>query len=86
MNYDIRIVTSKKHQKSSISNWIKDLKGLENKIENISSNYPYYLGINPITFYQKIAYRLSLFYAKIVLKGNYYDKGGFWGKKLKKKI
>jgi hypothetical protein len=86
MSYDVKIITAKRNKKSTISNWIKDMTKLEGLVDYIPSKYPYYLGVSPSSFIQKIAYRLSLTYAKLVLKGNYYDKGGFWGEKLKKKV
>ncbi|MCH8330927.1 MAG: hypothetical protein IH946_06040 [Bacteroidetes bacterium] len=38
--------------------------------------------IAPATFFEKIAYRLSLLYVRLFAPGNYYDRGVFWKRQL----
>ncbi len=74
-NIDVQIVAAQNLGKNT-SSWLKDIATLitEKRVTYFKSNYPYYLGIVPNTFFQKVAYRLSLLYVKLKLKGNYFDK------------
>jgi len=72
------IILSAKDKGIKNSQWKDDTKEYLNKIHFIESNYPFYLGINPITIYEKLRYRLALQFCKLLTKGNIYDKSNFW--------
>jgi len=80
----IKVITSKIH--NAQNNWAKDITDIECKIERISFNYPYYLGIHPKTLFEKLMYKLSLNWSKLRTSGNYYDKSIHCKKRLLAKI
>jgi glycosyltransferase involved in cell wall biosynthesis len=63
------------------SPWTSDVSQI--KVSYHEAGYPQYLGIQPKSLIEKIAYRLSLVYSKWITKGNYYDKSAHWRKGLK---
>jgi len=69
-------------QESEVSEWQKDQEELKEDSIFIKSSYPKYLGVVPGGMKEKILYRLSLFWAKLKNKGNYYDKSNYWKDKL----
>jgi glycosyltransferase involved in cell wall biosynthesis len=75
--YNVNVISSK-NKADENSQWKTDIEEYSNNIDYIESNYPFYLGINPKTIYEKIRYRFSLQYCKWFTKGNYYDKSNFW--------
>jgi len=68
---DVQVITSKNTPKNG---WIKDLEYVKSNIQEISFNYPYYLGIKPKNFFQKIMYRIHLLWSMTNTNLNYYDK------------
>jgi hypothetical protein len=80
-NIDISIITSKNNIDDQ-SQWIADLKNIETKIEKIDFNYPSILKLRTLSFFQKVVYHFTLFYVKLIDKGNYYDKSIFVKKNL----
>lgn len=83
-NIDVSIVAAENQLHPKTSSWVNDISHYSNNISYLSSGYPKYLGINPQRFFHKLLYRISLLYAKARLKGNYYDKSGYWEKYLLK--
>ena len=70
-NVDVKVLTSRNVNKNG---WLKDLELLKGRIESISFNYPFYLGIVPNNFYEKIRYHLSLISSRLKTDLNFYDK------------
>lgn len=77
-------VIAASNQESGISEWVNDYEEMKEDVRFIDSSYPKYLGIKPVYVSEKLRYRLSLVYAKIACKGNYYDKSNYWKNKLLK--
>ena len=63
---------------SSESAWMQDVDGLKPIVVAIPSRFPAVLQIKPKSFFEKIAYRLSLQYLKFVSNGNMYERALFW--------
>ena len=79
-NVDIRILTS-------IDNIGEEPNyNFENLIDYVDFNYPKYLGINPSNILEKVLYKFSLIYSKLVTNKNYYDKAVHGKKNLLKKV
>jgi len=79
-NVDIRILTS-------IDNIGEEPNyNFENLIDYVDFNYPKYLGINPSNMLEKVLYKFSLIYSKLVTNKNYYDKAVHGKKNLLKKV
>ncbi|MBN8703569.1 MAG: hypothetical protein J0M08_10920 [Bacteroidetes bacterium] len=78
---DITVLSSKNNNTKN-SEWTEDIAEYKEKIYYRNTGYPSYLGINPSNVVEKIAYRWSLLKSKLLLKGNYYDKSGFWTDQL----
>ena len=77
---DIRILTS-------IDNIGEEPNyNFENLIDYVDFNYPKYLGINPSNMLEKVLYKFSLIYSKLVTNKNYYDKAVHGKKNLLKKV
>jgi glycosyltransferase involved in cell wall biosynthesis len=66
------------------SPWLRDAESLKGDLEFTRSGYPRHLGIRPQSLAEKISYRLSLHYAKLRSRGNYYDKSNLWKSRLLK--
>jgi glycosyltransferase involved in cell wall biosynthesis len=64
------------------SSWTSDISDYKDKVKVLDNRYSKYLGIQPKSLLEKLQYRLSLIKVKLLLKGNYYDKSGFWKKDL----
>lgn len=79
----VKIIAAHEHF-PEISQWQKDLAGLEGDLAFTASGYPRYLGIRPQSLLDKVLYRASLHYAKLRSKGNYYDKSNLWAPALLK--
>lgn len=75
-------VIAAQNQEEEVSEWLNDLEQLKQDVTYIQSSYPKYLGIQPKSFFQKFSYRVSLLYAKVLCKGNYYDKSNYWQQQL----
>ena len=84
---DVHIIAAKNFGKN-ISAWHKDIEQIEieNRVTYFKSNYPAYLGIVPKSVVQKIGYRIALFYVKIKIKGNYFDKSAHCRNELLKAV
>ena len=80
-NCEISVIAAKK-QDASQSPWTKDISSYQDNINYLDAGYPLILQSNPKSIWQKIRYRLALFYVKLFLKGNYFDSSSFWEKKL----
>mgnify|MGYP000035104507 FL=1 len=78
-NLDVQVLTSKNNDENG---WISDLKYLGNKVDQISFNYPYYLGVNPKSIKEKLMYKISLIWSKLNTKSNFYDKSVHGEKEL----
>ncbi len=80
--YDVKVITAKIPYNNK-SNWYTDVKELteENRILYIKSGRLKYMS-SPKTFFDKIMYRVSLFYLKLRLDGQYYDSSILWEKYL----
>ncbi len=80
---DVRLVTADLPHTND-SEWTNDIKELnsQKRIHYFKPNYPTYLLKNTSTVIDKIGYKLSLFYAKWKIKGNYYDKSALCKKEL----
>ena len=83
--YDIRVLTNN-NTSTEASSWNQDIEEYRDKIVEIPSNYPTYLGVSPKSITEKILYRLSLLYVKIFAKGNYYDRGAFWKRNINQAV
>lgn len=70
-NVDFKVLTSKNTDENG---WVEDLEILKDRIDPISFNYPFYLGIVPNNLYEKIRYHLSLLFSKLKTDLNFYDK------------
>ena len=79
-NVDVRILTSSDNFRHEPSH------DFDNLIDYIDFNYPKYLGINPSNMLEKVLYKFSLFYSKMVTNKNYYDKAVHGEKNLLKKV
>ena len=79
-NVDIRILTST----DNIGE--EPTYNFENLIDCVNFNYPKYLGINPSNTIEKVLYKFSLIYSKLVTNKNYYDKAVHGKKNLLKKV
>tara|TARA_B100000768_G_scaffold103512_1_gene96229 strand:+ start:1054 stop:2292 length:1239 start_codon:yes stop_codon:yes gene_type:complete len=79
-NVDVRILTSSDNSGEEITTDFENLK------DQIDFNYPKYLGINPSNILEKILYKFSLIYSKLVTNKNYYDKAVHGKKNLLKKV
>lgn len=51
-------------------------------IHSLRDSYPGYLIADPVTTWQKLCYRLSLLFVRLLSKGTPYDKAIFWNKKM----
>jgi glycosyltransferase involved in cell wall biosynthesis len=58
---------------NATSNWADDTK--EVNVHFYKSKYLKALGIHPSTLWEHIRYKMALFWSKLKVKGNYYDKG-----------
>lgn len=74
-NIDVQLITANLPYNNN-SDWLNDINELksQNRIHYFNTNYPNYLLKTPSNVFDKIGYKLSLFYAKWKIKGNYYDK------------
>ena len=79
-NVDVRILTSSDNFSE------EPTYDFENLIDCIDFNYPKYLGINPSNMLEKLLYKFSLLYSKLVTNKNYYDKAVHGRKNLLKKV
>lgn len=84
-NVDVSIIGAKKKHYNN-SQWNQDTDDYIDNVSFIDSNYPMVLQSIPNTLWNKVKYRLALFYVKIFLKGNYYDPSSFWKYDLIKSI
>ncbi|MEZ5050611.1 MAG: hypothetical protein R2766_13280 [Saprospiraceae bacterium] len=62
-------------KRKEYSNWNQDIEPFKEKVNYIKSNYPQVLSSKPSSLLDKLNYKLALIYARIKVKGNYYDKG-----------
>lgn len=86
-NIDVQLITAKLPY-SNNSDWTVDINELksQNRIHYFNTNYPNYLLKTPSNVLDKIGYKLSLYYAKWKIKGNYYDKSSLCKKELQAKV
>lgn len=80
-NIDLYVIT--KQNDHDDSNWDIDLQSV--KRFYFKANYPSILNSYPVGIFKKIKYRITLFCLKILIKGNYYDRGKLLGKEIIKK-
>ncbi len=80
LGHTVHVISFKSNNKTS--SWYSDTLTYQHQITRLSSKYPEILSKNPSTWYQKVQYRLGLWYAKMNTQGNYYDKGAYWGKEF----
>jgi hypothetical protein len=66
------------------SPWTKDIRALQekNRIIKVNNPYPVVLDSYPSSIWDKIKYRLALFYVRLRIKGNYYDRSTIWNRDL----
>lgn len=79
-NVDVKILTSTDNIGEEPTYDFKNLK------DQIDFNYPKYLGVNPSNIFEKVLYKFSLIYSKLVTNKNYYDKAVHGKKNLLKKV
>lgn len=78
---DVSVIAAKK-QLTHSSPWTSDTDDYANQISFIPSSYPMVLTGTPKTIWQKLQYRLALYYTKLFSQGNYYDHSSFWKKDI----
>ncbi len=84
--HDIRIITARKILAEQ-SPWLKDIQEFEDRIEYIKPPYPQILGTIPITFFQKVRYKVALEFVRMRYgSGNYFDPSTGFGKRIKASI
>jgi glycosyltransferase involved in cell wall biosynthesis len=81
--WDVFVIAAQK-QLTQNSPWTSDTDDYKNHISYIPSSYPLILTGVPKTIWQKIRYRIALYYAKLFAHGNYYDHSSFWKKQILK--
>lgn len=81
-SFDVGYVSAKLLNKSKVSSWVDDVKGLP--ILRLNRLYPLALEINEKTIWNKLIYKISYFIRKIRVKGSVYDKSALWEQQLTK--
>lgn len=71
-NAEVNVISVK--SSSQYSEWKSDVECLKDKTKFIHSNYPKILSSTSRSILARIYYRLAVFYVKLRVKGNYFDK------------
>jgi hypothetical protein len=66
------------------SQWENDILLLKdaNRVINVKNRYPKVLNKESLSIYDKLSYKISLFYVKIKLQGSFYDQSAMWASNL----
>lgn len=81
IGYEVNVIHAENTFNDS-SLWASDVKSPDIICYPIKSFYPTILSVYPKTLIQKLNYRFSLFYVRVLSKGTPYDKGIFWNSKM----
>ena len=75
-------ILGSKNPYNYISEWVKDIEGLNLPTVQLPSSYFKILFTAPKTIISKIKYRLAFNIVKFAGRGNYYDRALFWKKQV----
>ncbi len=86
-NIEITVFTPKKFILKNQPSWENELVQIKNlKVIQVNDFYPKILLDKPITFFEKINYKISNVLVKIFTSANMYDPSAFWHSIIHKKI